>query len=864
MTERPLLILPEPVPTGRARRGGGGDQPRRYPPDLQQQRLGPRLDELEAAFEAKRLTLQTSTTGLIPEEVLVLETVGSVQDFYKAVARIQGMEFLDEYDENDTPPDDSFLLRGSGADDTSMDGRVYLVFSDQLAFQQLRRLWRRWLTGERLAHGLTKWRDLFSQLRDIRPWSVDDRLSDTGVLSDWHARIAWGPERLPCEVELWFRSDEHRRNEASEQVRFQVQQLGGLILSEALLPDIHYHALAVELPMAVVQTLLDNDLRGDIALVQMGEIQFFRASGQIAGRVTLEETHPLSQSLQAPLPSPEPSVALLDGLPLQAHSALAGRLRIDDPDDVEASYPSQYRLHGTAMASLIVWGDLHAPGQPIPQCLYVRPILQPIAPSWTERSGEGVLIVDLIHRAVQRMFEGEAGGPPSAPQVVAINLSIGIADRPFDGTMSPLARLLDWLAWKYKVLFLISAGNHANPINVTRPWSELEHVSTEELQLEVLLSILADSRHRRLLSPAEAINGITVGALHHDEDAAPLRANWINPSLLGQPSLVNAHGPGYKRSVKPEVLASGGRVALSRPLLGSAMTLSLPGIDSYRPGHLVATASTSPGNLTATLATRGTSNATAMMTRAAAHLVPVLNELREFAGGEVVNDVPSCLWLKTLLVHSARWGQVADDLMNRVGASTPARKASEMITRILGFGSVDTDTLTQCTPLRVTALSGGRLSKDEGAEHRFPLPPQLSGKRGFRRLIVTLSWMSPVNPRNHRWRKAHLWFETPTSTLQIGSKKHLERTCVDFHAVQRGTVQHEVFEGEKAVAFVDGDDIVINVSCREDAIGLTGEIPYALAVTLEVAEGIGVDDIYTEVRDRVQSRLRVQERVDIY
>ena len=861
MAERPLLVLPDPAAAGIARRGGGGSPPPRLTPARQQQRLGPRLDELQAAFEAKRLSLQANTTGLIPEEVLVLETVGSVEDFFKAVARIEGMEFLGEYDENDIPPDVDFPLRRSASGDTTLSGRVYLVFSDQSAFQQLRRLWLRWQSDEGFTHGTAKWRDLFSQLHDIRPWSVEDRLNDTGVLADWHARLEWGPEQLPCEIELWFRSDDHRRAQAVEQVRFQVQQLGGTVLSEALLQDIHYHALAVQVPMVAVQSLLDNDQRRDIALVQMGEIQFVRASGQIAGRVTLEESQPLAQSLEAPLPTTEPMVALLDGLPLQAHSTLTGRLRIDDPDDFEATYPAQHRLHGTAMASLIIWGDLHSPGEPIPQSLYVRPILQPLAPDWSERSGEGVLIVDLINRAVRRMLEGEGGGPPSAPQVVVINLSIGIADRPFDGTMSPLARLLDWLAWKYKVLFLISAGNHANPVVVSRPWSELELVSTDEVQSEVLVSVLADARHRRLLSPAEAINGLTVGALHHDEDPMPLRPNWLDPSPFGQPSVVNAQGPGYKRSIKPELLAPGGRVAFSKPMLGSSMMLSVPAFDAYRPGHLVATASASPGDVTATVATRGTSNATAMMSRAAAQLLPVLNELRQEDGGEVLTQVPDALWLKALLVHRARWGGMTSELMNRAVAGMPPRKATEVMTRLLGFGRVDGGSLAECTPLRVTALSGGQLAKDHGAEHRFPLPPQLSGKRGLRRLVVTLAWMSPINPRNHRWRKAHLWFKTPSSKLQIGSNKHLERSCGDWQAVQRGTVQHEVFEGQKAAAFVDGDDIVILVSCREDAMALSDVVPYSLVVSLEVEEGIGVDDIYTEVRERVRSRTRVQERV---
>jgi hypothetical protein len=80
MAELPLLVLPDPTAASKARRGGGGAPPPRLTPARQQQRLGPSLDRLEATFEAKRLSLQVSTTGLIPEEVLVLETVGSIED----------------------------------------------------------------------------------------------------------------------------------------------------------------------------------------------------------------------------------------------------------------------------------------------------------------------------------------------------------------------------------------------------------------------------------------------------------------------------------------------------------------------------------------------------------------------------------------------------------------------------------------------------------------------------------------------------------------------------------------------------------------------------------------------------------------
>jgi hypothetical protein len=70
-------------------------------------------------------------------------------------------------------------------------------------------------------------------------------------------------------------------------------------------------------------------------------------------------------------------------------------------------------------------------------------------------------------------------------------------------------------------------------------------------------------------------------------------------------------------------------------------------------------------------------------------------------------------------------------------------------------------------------------------------------------------------------------------------------------------VQHEVFSGGKAAIFQDGDVLRITVNCREDASPLDESVPYGLAVTLEVAEGVEIP-IYEEIRARIQPRVAVQ------
>jgi hypothetical protein len=102
---------------------------------------------------------------------------------------------------------------------------------------------------------------------------------------------------------------------------------------------------------------------------------------------------------------------LLDGLPRSNHALLAGRLIVDDPQGWEQDYQAIERVHGTAMASLIVRGDLSSAEDAIARPPYVRPIMRPDPRDFRVPRGEGLpanqLTVDLLHAAVRRLYEGE-------------------------------------------------------------------------------------------------------------------------------------------------------------------------------------------------------------------------------------------------------------------------------------------------------------------------------------------------------------------------------------------------------------------------------------------------------------------------
>ena len=65
------------------------------------------------------------------------------------------------------------------------------------------------------------------------------------------------------------------------------------------------------------------------------------------------------------LPTGDAVVAVLDGMPMQNHRLLQGRIIVDDPDDYATGYESRYRVHGTSMTSLVIYGDINKHDFPI-------------------------------------------------------------------------------------------------------------------------------------------------------------------------------------------------------------------------------------------------------------------------------------------------------------------------------------------------------------------------------------------------------------------------------------------------------------------------------------------------------------------
>ena len=862
----PLLVFPDPVPADRAKRTGGGGKLRVPDPDVQAQRLVPQFRRLQQAMEKRRLALQDNPLGLLPEQVLVLETIGSIENFIRAVEKIPGLEWLAEYELDDITPEYGF--EDEKNPDKQLKGQLFLVMTEQQALSQLQSLFDGWENDRDAAfpRGLAPLKQAFRYLHTIRPWDVEDRIRETGVLDDWQVRLEHDESDVPFEAEFWFRTSVARRDQVESQMRDIIADMEGGLIERCVIPDIAYHAVLGRLPRSQIQAIMGApEAFRDIRLLQCDDIMHVRPVGQCAVRLPDEgTTESLSDEELARLvpeqdpPHGAPVVALLDGMPLTGHRLLNNRVMIDDPDGYEAAYQAHERVHGTAMASLICHGDLNQSSDAAEVPLYARPILKPgrgYGGRLPENIPPEVLPVDLIHRAVRRLFEAEGDEPPASPTIRFVNLSICDPARPLVRQMSSWARLLDWLAWRYQILFIVSAGNHGHDIELKIPPSSLDMLAPDQRERAIIEAVAQDTRNRRLLSPAETLNGLTVGALHQDA-AGSAGTNLIDPFLqTGGPNVVSAHGPGYRRAVKPDVLLPGGRQLLTEKLGTAHSNATLRVADTVSPPGQRVAAPGDAGQLDRTSYTRGTSNAAAVASRGAVLLYRLVDKLRLQPDVHVPPEYDVVL-TNALLVHSAGWERALSSYETALKNSENSKEFKEYVGRFLGYGAANLARVLSGTEERVTVLGFGELDDGEGAVFSLPLPPCLSSVSERRRLTITLAWLSPVNSFRQSYRVAHLWFD-PKNTIAP------KRLFADHHAAQRGTLQHEVLEGDKATVFQDGHAITIKVSCRADAGEIPAPVRYGLAITLEMVEEeqqrLHLLPIYEEVRDRLAIRVPVRE-----
>lgn len=353
MAERPIILFPTPQLANIDKRKIPIPKVNKPSFETQYNRLQPAFKVLREAFEKKRIQFQNTPIGVNPEYALVFEVVDSVDDFYKAVCKSEGLEWLFDKESFDITPDENFYYDKDKS--KSLSGKVYCIMSNQEAMEQILSCWKRYNDGESdvFAWGYSGLKNIFVNIKGVRTWNAVDRIQEKQVMEYWKESLEIdGNFSVPFEIELFYRQDEKKRIQSETVVILEIERLGGRIIDKCHINEISYHALLVDLPRNRIEELVNN--YEQVQLVHIDDVMFFRPICQSAFNVYDDSVIEDTDSVELLEGTSLPVVGVFDGMPIQNHPLLRNRIIIDDPDGYESGYESKYRCHGTAMASLIL------------------------------------------------------------------------------------------------------------------------------------------------------------------------------------------------------------------------------------------------------------------------------------------------------------------------------------------------------------------------------------------------------------------------------------------------------------------------------------------------------------------------------
>lgn len=766
-----------------------------------------------------------------------------------------GSQHADEPDEEDDSE--------APSDDLPRAKYFYLTMPSERGLRTLLTAWKRFSSNKPATSKEEKrlW-DIFGYLADFRTWSVQDRI-DPSLVRYVNALLQARPSELvSVEVDLWYRTERQRRDQSLNKLRALTIEFEGEFVDFVDIPEISYQGVLLRLPGRVARTMIEG---GD-GLARLDDIMRIRPQSAFDGDFMggLQDAPNFEQS---PVPDTNTQcvAVLLDGYPVVEHDTLRGRVVVHEVDVTAAQVPVGNRIHGTAMASLVAHGDLKSGSDPLASRIAVIPVLT--GSGAVEGMPSGKLAIGVIYRALQALASERQLETSALSRVVVVNHSVCDTYAPFVRASSPWACLIDHFSHSDRLLFIVSAGNIKAPIPIAGLSSAQELIDMEPQARDALVinGLRESSGTRGLLCPAETLNGLSIGAMHLDNsDEGP--PTEIDPFLdIDMISLGSALGLGLNRSVKPDLVESGGRGAL-RVSLNAEGVVQVHAIPSSEMGHKVARPGLT-GESNRYGLSMGTSDAAALTTRSAVQIATMLEEVFQ-QDSELWSDKPTrAVILKALLVHGARWGNVGEMFFNLIkDPDDPYHRISEkdQTSRFVGFGMPDPDRVLGGTQNRITLLADDQIKHEERHVFRLPVPSHMLRSRDLRTVTITLAWTSPVHVSSVDYRAVTLKLvdEKGEQKFWQGVDRGEVKTQPVQFTMERGTVAHLQLSGETLWRYGKATDaqleIAVQAMAKHESMKHV-QVPYALAITLEVAQGVDTK-VYEEIRDHVRERQGLRTR----
>lgn len=132
--ERPLILFPRMEEGEKSSRNSRPPIFKRPSFERQIERVIPKISSLEKSFSSRNIRFNSTAKGLDTELALVFEVIGSVDNFYKTISKINGMEWLTENYNNEIEPDEDFYNKGSAKESSKLSGKIHCIMSSKKAF----------------------------------------------------------------------------------------------------------------------------------------------------------------------------------------------------------------------------------------------------------------------------------------------------------------------------------------------------------------------------------------------------------------------------------------------------------------------------------------------------------------------------------------------------------------------------------------------------------------------------------------------------------------------------------------------------------------------------------------------------------
>ncbi|HEY2535505.1 MAG TPA: S8 family peptidase [Solirubrobacteraceae bacterium] len=549
-------------------------------------------------------------------------------------------------------------------------------------------------------------------LADIRLYSAQDRL--TRRLRE---RIeADASARLDVQVDLWHPGD---RELGEAWIR---ETAAAVIAAEGDVRDRYVNhrsgllLIRATVPAVAVAKLAEID---EIALIDgLPSLSPSRARPRQASVDQLPDVAQAS--------STAPLVGLIDSGVRSAHPMLAPAMLDAVTLSDEFADGEDENGHGTRIAGLLLHGQLEDALEigllPRPFCrlLSVRVLGAnnqfPAASVWEAE----------VEKAIRYC---------AAQGTRVINLSIGDEDTVYEGARStPLAAILDQLVRELGLVLVVPTGNVA-------PAAYLDATDTE---VDAYVDALLTSAETTMLDPAPAVTALTVGALAPEALAgAALSSFPASRRALGRggwPAPYSRRGPGIDGSIKPELSAVGGSLAIDAEFgtfvdddaLGVVSTSGLP-VERLLDIDV------------------GTSFAVPLVTRVAAC---VLARYPEF-GANLVRA------LTVLAADEPSFAEALGDL------TSAARRAVELQT--VGYGEPRLTEAVESTPHRTILVAEGEIEVDTTMIYEIPIPTSFGAGGGTRGIDIALAFDPETRARrlDYAATKMEFWLVRCMSPEEI-------------------------------------------------------------------------------------------------